>query len=146
MKMKNFTENMVDFVDETKNINAKKELKRLIEKYEIMGSGRNRIVFKLKSGNFVLKFPLCESGEGDNDWEGSIVSNKREHNDEIKYPQTRYIIINGFVCVVMEIVDDLSKDPEEYWFLKEDWFDSVDGGQVGRTKSGHIVAYDYGLN
>lgn len=146
MKTENSAVEMVDFVDNIKNISAQKELSRLANKYELIGSGRNRATFKLKSGNYVIKFPLSEAGEGDNDWEASIVSNKSEESDEIKYPKTRYITLNGFVCVVMEFVDDLSSNPEEYWFLKEDWFNSVDGGQVGKTKSGHIVAYDYGLN
>ena len=135
---------MIDFCDVKKNNYAKKEIAKLSKKYEILGTGRNRATFKLRSGNYVLKFPLCEAGEGDNDWESSIVSNKSEDSEEIKYPKTKYITIGGFVCVIMEMVVEL--DPEQYWFLKEDWFLSVDGGQVGKTRSGHVVAYDYGLN
>jgi hypothetical protein len=137
-------ENIIDFYDVKKNKKAKKIIESLYKKYEVVGFGRNRITFKLRSGNYVIKFPLSEAGEGDNDWEGSVVSNKKEDSEDIKYPKTRYLTIEGFVCVIMEIVKEL--EIEEYWFLKEDWFGSVDGGQVGKTRSGHVVAYDYGIN
>lgn len=136
----------IDYYDRKKQKTAKKILRLFFEKYTFIGAGRNRATFLLKSGKFVIKFPLSEAGEGDNDCEGSIVSNKFDEDGEIKYPKTRYVLIEDLVFVIMEKVEMFPEDLIEYNESHEDWFDSVDGGQVGKTRSGHVVAYDYGFN
>lgn len=107
--------------------------------YEVLGIGRNRIVFKLKSGNYVLKFPLSNNGETDNDWEGSVCIDN-EDNEEIQYPRTKWILYKGFVCVVMDMI----KQKEELSNLP-DWVDSVDCQQVGFNRKNRLVAFDFGL-
>ena len=114
--------------------------------------GRTRVVFLHR--NYVVKFPVAEDGVGDNDWEGSV-SNIPGHStdDIIQYARTRMIYIEpyGFPIVFMERVTPVSyrelcviyglegKEPPP-------WIDSVDCQQVGYTRSGRLVAYDYGLN
>lgn len=119
-------------------------IKNLKEKYECVGLGRHRIVFKLKGGNYVIKFPLGCSGEADNDWEGCLVSNKKKyHKDEeiVILPKTKWLNYHGFVCVIMEYLDeDKLKDVK-----KPKWANFVDDGQVGVNKDGLVLAFDYGV-
>lgn len=120
---------------------ADKIIENLKEKYQCLGVGRNRIVFKLRSGNYVLKFPLGCSGEADNDWEGCIVTNKNKFPDDknrIRTPKTKWINYNGFICVLMEY---LNEDIE----IKPEWANRIDDGQVGVNKKGQILAFDFGV-
>lgn len=115
-------------------------------KYDFIGAGRNRAVFKLRSGNYVIKVPLNEYGFLDNGREASVVSNKKDlEDDDIKYPQTRYVEYDEIPCVVMEYVSPIENN-EEYQKNKKWWFDYVDCRQVGFTRKGEIVAFDYGVN
>lgn len=112
----------------------------LYKNYEFLGSGRNRAVFKMKSGNYIIKFPLSEEGIADNDWEASVCSNKHEGNKEdVQYPKTRYIELQGFICCVMEYIE-----PCKSFEGLPEWIDFVDGGQVGYNRKNVLLAYDYG--
>lgn len=131
------------FDGKKQNKMAEKICKKMQEKYTLLDIGRNRLVFKLKSGNYVLKFPLNEDGVSDNDWEASICSNKNEGDiDEVQWPKTRYIEIEGFICCVMEYIEPITYFEDK---VLPDWIHSVDGGQVGYNKKGVLLAYDYGL-
>lgn len=141
--MKTIDKDLFCFEDKKQNKKAQKICVKLNNKYELLNSGRNRVVFRLKSGNYVLKFPLNEDGVSDNDWEASICSNKNEEDiDEVQWPKTRYIEIEGFICCVMEYIEPITYFEDK---VLPDWIHSVDGGQVGYNKKGVLLAYDYGL-
>jgi hypothetical protein len=109
--------------------------------------GRNRNVFHL-GGNLVVKLPRNYDGFCDNDWEGSI-SNSAEslgHPHYVQYPRTRLAYYNNEVPVIwMEYVEYASSTRliEEFGEVP-DWVYSVDCGQVGFTRRGRLVAFDYG--
>lgn len=119
---------------------ADKIINELKDQYECIGLGRNRIVFKMRSGNYVLKFPLGCNGESDNDWEGSVVTNKNHdlNDGSVITPKTRWLSYKGFICVLMEYIDE---NIDEY----PEWSASVDCQQVGVNKKGQILAFDFGL-
>lgn len=127
------------FDSKARNKKANKIMNSLSQKYEVLSVGRNRIVFKLKSGNYILKFPLSNNGETDNDWEGSVCINN-EDPEEIQYPRTKWVCYNGFVCVVMDYID-VNTSCESL----PDWVNNVDCQQVGLNRKGRLVAFDYGL-
>lgn len=127
------------FDKKARNKKANKIIKALSKKYDLLSIGRNRIVFKLKSGNYVLKFPLSNNGETDNDWEGSVCINN-EDPEEIQYPRTKWVCYEGFVCVVMDCINENIANYE-----LPDWVSSVDNQQVGLNRKGRLVAFDYGL-
>lgn len=134
------------FHEENRDQVAERIIKKLKEKYTVLGVGRNRIVFLLKSGNYVLKFPLNDAGEGDNDWESSLETNKNDENNDLDFDvithHTRWIEIEKFCCVIMEyIVPTTEKDNN-----LPNWCKSVDCGQVGYNKDGILMAFDYGIN
>lgn len=124
------------------DFDAEEILKELHSKYEYLGSGLSRAVFKLK-GNHVLKFPLNPKGERDNDWEGSVCTNigKSDPDEEVQYPNTRHFDIGGFICCVMEYVTPVTDTAD---VKLPDWVNNVDCTQVGYNKRGNLVAYDYG--
>jgi hypothetical protein len=87
-------------------------------------------------GKDVVKIPCTLAGFGDNDWEGSCSSG----DDEIQYARTRLAYHDGVPIVFMEKVTQvpIEEQPE--------WAGLIDCGQVGYTRLGKIVAYDFGLN
>ena len=103
--------------------------------YEFLGAGRNRAVFLTPSGKFVIKIPLNIAGNSDNYIEG------KKKNDDFPLPNSKYLEINGFSCVMMEYVEQLkiSDATNIPW-----WANYVDSMQVGYTRKGRLVAYDYG--
>lgn len=131
-------ENMMfgGFDDENldKSINAL--IRRMMEKYEYLGCGRNRIVFRLKSKNYVVKVPVNLAGNSDNCFEAK--------KQDFGYPvaKAKRVIIGDFCCAVMEYVEHADRFDNEL----PDWTGFVDCGQVGFTKKGELVAYDFGYN
>lgn len=131
-------ENMMfgGFDDENldKSINAL--IRRMMEKYEYLGCGRNRIVFRLKSKNYVVKVPVNLAGNSDNCFEAK--------KQDFGYPvaKAKRVIIGDFCCAVMEYVEHADRFKHEL----PDWTDFVDCRQVGFTKKGELVAYDFGYN
>ena len=109
---------------------------RLLRKYgDPVSSGRNRTVFESKY--HVIKVPRCCDGIVDNDWEGSV-SHKY-------YAKSRLVYISGIPIVFAEKISEISsKDVlriSEYF----DWVRGVDSMQVGYTRKGKLVAFDYGI-
>lgn len=125
------------FEDEELDQAINKLIFSLMDKYEFVGCGRNRMVFKLKSGNYVLKVPLNMAGGGDNYTE----CNKKT---DFGFPvaKTRHVELEGFGCVVMEHIKHVSYDE----CIMPGWVGYVDCGQVGFNKKGELVAYDFGYN
>ena len=64
----NGVENMTfgGFEDENLDKSINNLIRRMMNKYEYLGCGRNRIVFALKSKNYVIKVPLNLAGNSDN--------------------------------------------------------------------------------
>ena len=111
--------------------------------------GRNRVTVYLK--NTVIKLPRGLDGVADNEWEGSISNSEDSYNnpDHIQYPRTRLYYIGVFPILFMERVKHASsKEISNYLGTPTgsgDWTWSVDCGQVGFTRKGRLVAYDYGI-
>ena len=102
--------------------------------------GRTRVCYLMRT--YVIKMPRCLNGMDDNDWEGSVSNLPNPDEEEIKYARTRLVYYQGIPLLFMERVqippgEDYKKFPV--------WIYSVDCQQVGYTKSGKLVAYDYGL-
>lgn len=105
--------------------------------------GRNRNVFDM--GNYVVKIPKNLDGFADNDWEGSI-SNANDDPEEIRYARTRMVEVSEVPVVFMERVEHASTaETIARLGFEPDWVGSVDCGQVGFTRDGRLVAYDYGV-
>lgn len=123
----------VNFEDEGLDHLSLALLKKLNEKYEYIGRGRNRIVFKSKSGKYVIKVPRNIEGNGDNFRE------TKKEDFGFPVPKSRRIILDDFCCVIMEYVEHVSfKDTKA-----PSWVSWIDCGQVGHNRKGELVAYDY---
>ena len=92
---------------------------------------RHRAVFR--DGDEVIKVPTRESGVAACDCElveqGEILARTR--------PDRGLSEKTGLPIVRMEYVEHVG------WSEKPDWTWGIDGGQVGRTKDGRLVAYDW---
>lgn len=114
--------------------------KKLQKKYPNVELGRNRIVFISKF--CVFKIPTSDDGIIDNDWESSLSNAEVRDEEEIYYANTKVITIDDLLCCVMQKVE-----PYHFKDYKTvpDWVKSVDGGQVGHSRNGILMAYDFGL-
>jgi len=119
-------------------------LKTLYERYaprsqSEISVGRNRICINL--GAYIIKLPRNGAGFIDNDWEGSISNAPGENTEtEIQYPHTRLFYVKKKVPILF--METVTPAP----FLKSpEWVYAIDSGQVGYTKRGRLVAYDYGI-
>lgn len=108
--------------------------------------GRNRITFMFST--YVVKLPWTFDGFTDNDWEGSIsnIPDAPYSDWEIQYARTRLCYVGEIPVLFMERVEPLSgRRVVERFGYEPEWVSFVDCGQVGLTRSGRLVAYDYGL-
>lgn len=113
-----------------------KTIKELRKKYEVLGEGRNRIVF-LKDENWVIKCPLNDDGISDNTYEEKMFLSYGKDKDIIPYAECRVTYVNDIPLLEMERVHPIS--PEEL----PEWAAWVDCAQVGKNNKGEIVAYDF---
>ena len=101
------------------------------KRLKFIGEGRHRAVFKTRSGRYVVKFPVGEGGE---------LANYREARDfkesGDRLARCRIIVLQGVECLVMEFVT-MAKGP------LPSWVDFIDCQQVGITRRGELVAYDW---
>lgn len=124
--------------------------KRFSKKAKNIYYGRNRIVFDM--GMFVAKLPCAWGGFGDNDWEGSVSNSKEqmlEPTKHLQYARTKLVYVGGIPVCYMEKVDEaLDIDGIHPFDNKRmpGWVSYVDCGQVGYTRRGRLVAYDWGRN
>jgi len=106
---------------------------RLVQSYygPPIAVSRHRVVFL--DGDEVIKVPSCESGVAACDCE--LVEQGE------KYARTRPDVAlskkTGLPIVRMEYVEHVGSSEQP------DWTWSIDCGQVGRTKDGRLVAYDW---
>jgi hypothetical protein len=107
--------------------------------------GRNRRVFVFKG--YVVKVPMNEGGMTDNDWEGSVSNGPRPLREwSVVYPKTRLVWHDDVPILFMErVIPVTSKRIRARLKKVPRWVGCVDCGQVGFTKDGRLVAYDYGV-
>jgi hypothetical protein len=138
-----------ELLDEDLTDGAKALLRPLYERYlkraQEVWCGRNRAVFDM--GSYVVKLPRNSQGFGDNDWEGSI-SNGPDSDpaEDIQYARTRMFYVK---LPEHDYIPILFMEKVVYAERQEhlpDWVMSVDCGQVGWSKNGKLVAFDYGYN
>lgn len=93
----------------------------------------------------VVKLPIDSLGFMANDWEGSISNTPESFNHPyyVQYPRTRLYYWKGIPILWMEKVEIADWTDKSYSDFP-DWVGSVDCGQVGYTRKGRLVAYDYG--
>lgn len=118
---------------------------KYIRRAEAFDYGRNRCVFLFDK--YVVKLPKNHDGIADNDWEGSV---SNDHNTapcewQVQFPRTRLAYVNELSIVFMERIEAANeKEIRRRLGYVPKWVDCVDCGQVGFTRSGKLVAYDYG--
>lgn len=103
--------------------------------FSLIGTGRHRLVYA--HGRFVVKVPASIAGFYDNTREARISAEygRRPDINGISYARC-HLLCNGWL--VMERVEPLSYREQPKWACY------VDCAQVGRTRDGRVVAYDYG--
>jgi hypothetical protein len=108
-----------------------------------VGDGCCRVVFTHKLfPDFVIKIPFC-----DDDDEPGFIANEREANLSNKYGDNPDL--NGICYARAKLLDNgwLVMERVERLFLPKDqlpiWARYVDCQQIGKTKDGRIVAFDY---
>jgi hypothetical protein len=119
------------FEDESRDNQASVVLEKLIKKYGIPQSGRNRATFISKK--FVIKFSLNDDGEINNSVEATFVSENTAKG--------KIIILNGFTCIIQEKL--LTFDYQVNFKKLPDWTKNIDSGQIGYDLKGKLKAYDF---
>ena len=103
-------------------------------RYELLGEGRNRATYRV-SADWVVKVPRCEAGIFDNESEsetyGCLGGNLAACS--VFYEE------GGIPVLFMEYVEPVCLGASA-----PSWVSFVDCGQVGYTRAGKLVAYDYG--
>lgn len=111
--------------------------KRMVAKFGLPEIGTSRAAYMSKT--VVFKVPTTPDGFRDNDWEASLIS-----IPDMPIARSRHLPNCDIPVVVMErvqpcgpqeIVDRLGAVP--------DFVSAVDMAQVGWTRKGRLVAYDY---
>ena len=95
-----------------------------------LGAGRGRVAFRRK--NYVVKIPYTTGGEGFNRMEAHSYKN---YNAQGRLARCR---MHG-IMLVMEYIEQI----EDHDGLPP-WVEYIDCEQVGYTRTGKLVAYDYG--
>lgn len=111
-----------------RDVEANAIINELIAKFGKPSCGRNRATFKLH--NHVFKFPINDNGEEDNLWEATHPS--------FDCAKTRLVKYRGFCCVMAEYIEQVD------WKDMPEWAKWTDG--AGRSRSGAIKIYDFGVN
>ncbi len=129
---------------------AEPELMGLYQRYALRAmsawSGRNRNVFRL-SKRIVAKLPRSQAGVVDNlaEWQ---LSRERaiRRTEQVQLPRVRMSMHGDIPVLFMEYVEPMTGCQIRQMFGAEPgWLMDVDGGQVGSTKDGRLVAYDFGV-
>lgn len=103
-----------------------------------IGYGRHRVVFR--DGDYVYKVPLSLEGVDDNYREAS---GPEWSDDPEKFADCVIISCLGVDVLLMEYVEHAGW-PSEPCPPELEWTWYIDCGQVGYTKDGRLVAYDWG--
>lgn len=119
--------------------NAPEEFAEFIRRHGLtrVGAGMSRATYRTRSGRHVVKFPHCKAcGEMDNRYEA-----KGYEAGVPYYARCRLIRVAGAVCLVMVWVEPLDYTGPPIPI--PDWVDGIDCRQVGHTRRGKLVAYDF---
>lgn len=115
-----------------------------ISKLKYLGSGRNRAVYLLPGGKYVIKIPINALGLADND-EEHCFRHMKDPWAKKERVFARCRLIPGTFLLVMEYVEDASYQEIRNKLGKvPEWVGCIDSGQVGFNRQGKLVAYDYG--
>lgn len=116
--------------------------KKMCKKYGLPKIGTSRVTYISKS--VVFKVPISECGFRNNDLEASIISLYENTEYEIPIAKSRHLLNCEVPIVVMEKVKEMSlSDIKDQYGEMPDFVSAVDMGQVGLTKKGKLVAFDY---
>lgn len=117
---------------------------RLIGRAEDVVEGRNRRVFLMRG--YVIKVPLNYEGIDDNLHEGKQRRPAGPLGEyETIYARTRLVHHHDIPVLLMERVTHATSAALDAYFGKiPSWVYGIDCCQVGFTKDGRLVAYDYG--
>lgn len=126
---------------------TEKDINRILRKYlaffrkhkktfKRLGKGRQRDVFRV--GDYVIKVPLNLDCVADNEHEAYMY--RLSQREKGHHPMAKCRMFAGLL-LIMEYVEPTRKSYNEL----PSWVGFVDCGQVGLTKDGSLVAYDYGL-
>lgn len=116
--------------DDNNNVVVKNIIEVFYNKYEFLGIGRNRAVFKLSANN-VIKVPINDYGVCDNSYEAF---NKKDV--EYGIPRSKAFVLSGIALLIMEYIQHVQLDNPP------DWSDYIDCRQIGYNKKGQLLAYD----
>lgn len=118
------------------------QINSLIKKYdkthEFLGEGRSRKVFIIDD-LWIIKVPLNEEGIHDQYW---VLDCFEKNKAQGIYAQCYLKIENEIPLLIMERVKPFIGDSRSL----PKWVQQIDYQQVGYTKDGRLVAYDYGWN
>jgi hypothetical protein len=112
-------------------------LKLISRGAKFLGKGRGRTVYRL--GNLVWKSPHNWQGVEHNETE----ARSRENPDDTDIPLARCRLLKDFI-LAMEYVKPRVCRHRRICKCFPEWTDWVDCTQVGVTRKGALVAYDYG--
>jgi hypothetical protein len=107
--------------------------------FKYLGSGRHRFVFLSPNKRYVLKFPIDYDGLLANEEEEQVFKSSLTNLiSDIKYAPCRLI---SNTILMMRYVEDIfySRKITELPI----WVNEIDSCQVGLTKDGKLVAYDF---
>lgn len=110
--------------------------------FKFISSGRHRATFLTPSGKYVLKIPR-DDGEGDTE-EANRSEAEAYASGCLPFPVAKCRLIKYFGkdCILMEKVNT----SPDYKRSENKWVNKVDIYQVGYTRKGRLVAYDYTLD
>ena len=102
--------------------------------WKYLGQGNYRKTYLLPSGKYVIKIPINDDGQYNN-W-GEVKEYKEDKSGLLA--RCRLFKYRNQLCCIMEkltIPKDLHNLP--------DWCSGIDCQQVGYTRKGKLVAYDW---
>jgi hypothetical protein len=111
-------------------------------KLKYIGSGRNRDVYLLPGGKYVLKVPRNDKGKFDN-WEEHCFRYLGDPYEGKKGRRAKCRMIPGTDLLVMEYLTSFWERGIEGSHLPK-WVDCVDCMQVGYNINGKLRMYDWG--
>ena len=120
------------FLQKAEAVAAKYKLKHI-------GEGRHRRTYSTPSGRSVVKFATCRRGWSCNDLEAFLFAKYVSEKPTI-FARCRMIVLGGVECLLMEHVNEINGFGTPGL---PPWVSSIDCGQVGYTRRGKLVAYDY---
>ena len=113
------------------------------QKYGLPKIGTSRVTYLSKF--VVFKVPVTLDGFRNNDWEASLCGIGEEGTDyHIPLARSRHLPHQDIPVVVMERITEASiSDILEKLGKIPDFVSAVDSAQVGFTRKGKLVAFDY---